>query len=113
MTEKQDLFSKLVGETVLIDEEGYAPATWGRLKGVDETHLELSSAIRVRNYSDEARGFEGFVNRDCKGRIILCGQMGKYLLGREQAKRIVPYKFDRHALSRMPDDLREFVEQVQ
>ena len=94
----KDLLENLIGRGVLID-EGLRTATYGILRALDSTHLELRSAIMigVDNGRGQITGFESLVNYQgppYHGRLDLRAELGQYFINRTEARRIVSYDFN-------------------
>ncbi len=94
----KDLLENLIGQGVLID-EGLHTATYGTLRALDHTHLELRPAIMigVDNGRGQLTGFASLVNYQgpqYHGRLDLRAELGQYFVNRTEARRIVSYDFN-------------------
>jgi len=112
----KDLLENLIGRGVLID-EGLRTATYGILRALDSTHLELRSAIMigVDNGRGQITGFESLVNYQGSpyhGRLDLRAELGQYFVNRAKAKRIMPYDFSKMLSEHLSDNERKRIESL-
>jgi len=110
----KDLLENLIGQCVLID-EGLCTATYGILRALDPTHLELRPAIMigVDNGRGHITGFESLVNYQgpqYHGRLDLRVELGQYFVNRTEARRIMPYDFDKRLSEHLSDNERKIIE---
>ena len=112
----KDLLENLIGQCVLID-EGLCTATYGILRALDPTHLELRPATMwgVDNGRGQITGFESLVNYQGSpyhGRLDLRAELGQYFVNRAKAKRIMPYDFSKMLSEHLSDNERKRIESL-